>query len=180
MARRFARLKGGLPPLPPGYVGIPSDGMCLNVFLILRPPNDPGRVLLGRVAPDLRWEEVGGLDPSRVKGVSDRWILPASQLLLLEGPDAAARRIGQELLGIHPDPLPPPTVFSETYRRSSSEGADPHWDLHFMYSLDGPAVPPRHPLWKELEYVRVAETPRTAFARGHGDVLELAGLPPAD
>ncbi|MCI4373633.1 MAG: hypothetical protein L3K02_08350, partial [Thermoplasmata archaeon] len=61
----------------------------------------------------------------------------------------------------------------------ASESEDLHWDLHFIFTLRGPPNPPTSPLWKVLEYVPVANTPRNAFARGHGDILELIGLLPA-
>ncbi|MGA8275385.1 MAG: hypothetical protein WB789_07285 [Thermoplasmata archaeon] len=152
--------------------------MCLNVFVVLRDPAGPDRVLLGRVAPDPRWEEIGALDRPRLERMGDRWMLPSSQLILLEGPDEAARRVGNEQLGIDLNPLPEPQVFSETYPRRRSENADPHWDLHFIFTLQGPPTLPRSTLWKDLEYVPVANTPRTAFGRDHGDILELVGLRP--
>jgi 8-oxo-dGTP pyrophosphatase MutT (NUDIX family) len=179
MARRFARLRPGAPPFAPGFFGVPSDGMCLNVFLVVQPPDDPSRVLVGRPAPNPRWEEVGALDPSRLERLGDRWMLPSSQLVLLEAPDEAARRLANEQLGLDPGPLPPPRVFSDTYPRRGPPDADPHWDLHLLYLLRGPTAPPRTPLWKTLEYVAVATIPRVAFGRDHGDILDLIGLHPA-
>ncbi|MCI4373634.1 MAG: hypothetical protein L3K02_08355, partial [Thermoplasmata archaeon] len=114
MPRRFARFRPGAPPYAPGFYGVPSDGMCLNVFVILRSPDDSGRILLGRAAPDSRWEESGALDRSRLERLGDRWMLPSSQLILLEGPKEAARRVGNEQLETDLDPLPAPQVFSET------------------------------------------------------------------
>jgi ADP-ribose pyrophosphatase YjhB (NUDIX family) len=178
--RRFARLTRGPAPLSHGQALVPSDGMCLNAFLVLTDPADPKRVLLGRIAPDPRWEELGGLDPGRVARIGAGWMLPASQLLLFEAPGDAARRLARELLDLDLRISTPPQVFSDPYRRASSESDDPHWDLHFVYVSAGPARPPTHPLWRELRYVDVGNTPRAEFARGHGDVLELAGLPPRD
>jgi 8-oxo-dGTP pyrophosphatase MutT (NUDIX family) len=179
MARRFARLRPGSAPFAPGFYGVPSDGMCLNVFLVVRSPEGPGRALLGRVAPDPRWVEAGSLDEERISRIGDRWILPSSQLILFESPDDAARRLASEQLGIELDPVPAPQVFSDTYPRRGMPDADPHWDLHFIYSWVGPASPPRSSLWKSLEYVPVAKLPLTAFARDHGDILGLVGLPPS-
>jgi hypothetical protein len=178
MSRRFARLRPGPAPFDPGFYGVPSDGMCLNVFLVLRSPEDPTAVLVGSPAPDPRWEEVGALDAPRLARVGDRWMLPSSQLILFEAPDAAVRRVAQEQLGIDLGEVAPPQVFSDTYPRRGPPDLDPHWDLHFVYSLEGPAPPLRSALWKSLQYVRVADVPRTAFARDHGDILDLAGLPP--
>jgi hypothetical protein len=178
MSRRFARLRPGNAPFDAGFYGVPSDGMCLNVFLVVRSPDDGSRVLVGSPAADPRWEEVGALDTPRLGRIGDRWMLPSSQLVLLEGPAEAARRVAHEQLGIDLDEVPGPQVFSDTYPRRGPPGLDPHWDLHFVYSLQGPRAPAPAPLWKSLEYVRVTDTPRTAFARDHGDILELVGLPP--
>jgi len=152
--------------------------MCLNAFLIVRSPVDPERALVGRPSPDPRWEEVGALDPVRIQRLGDRWMLPSSQLLLLEGPEEAARRVGSEQLGMALGPLPPPRVVSDTYPLRGPADGDLHWDLHFIYSVSGPPLPPRYPLWRDLEYVPVRSTPRAAFGRGHGDILELVGLTP--
>jgi len=179
MVRRFARLRPGSTGLDPGYWTVPSDGMCLNTFLVLHAAADRRRILLGRIAPDPQWLEAGSLDADRIARIGDRWMLPASQLLLLESPDEAAHRIGVEQLGIELGPLPGPRVFSESWSRPGPPETDPHWDLHYVYELTGPDEAPRAPLWRELAYVPVGRTPRAAFARGHGDVLELAGVPPA-
>jgi 8-oxo-dGTP pyrophosphatase MutT (NUDIX family) len=176
MARRFARLRAHPLPTDPGFSAVPSDGMCLNAFLILRAPDDPGRVLLGKIAPGPHWADAGGLDAERAARVGDRWMLPSCQLLLFESPDDAARRIAREQLGIELGPGPAPQVFSESYGRPGSVEADPHWDLHFLFSRIGPARPPRSPLWKELAYLAASETSRTSLGRGHGDILTLAGL----
>ncbi|HTS33065.1 MAG TPA: hypothetical protein VMI55_03895 [Thermoplasmata archaeon] len=180
MARRFARMNPGSAPLGPAYSVVPSGGMCLSAFVVLSPPGEPKRVLVGRVAPDPRWEEIGALDPERAARFANHWMLPATQLLLFESPGEAARRIGRELLGLELTDLSGPQVFSEAYRRPESTAEDPHWDLHFVFRGTGPRTPPAHPLWRELTYLSVGETDRAGFARNHGDVLELAGWVPRD
>ncbi len=177
MVRRFARLRPGGEPPSPGSAGVPSDGMCLSVFLVFRPPNEPGRVLLGKMDPAARWGDLAALDAERVARFADRWVLPASHLLLFESPDAAAARVAKEQLGIDLADLPSPRVFSEAYGRPGAEGKDPHWDLDFVYDLVWPEPrPPRAAAWKELTLVDVARVPRAEFGRGHADVLELVGV----
>jgi hypothetical protein len=153
--------------------------MCLNVFLVVQDPHDAHRVLLGKVAPDSRWMDVGGLGPERVARVADRWMLPSRQLLLFEPPDAAARLVAEEQLGLALEPLPVPQVVSETYALPGSTVTDPHWDLHFIYRTIGPAVAPRNSLWDDLAYAPIGSTSRRQIARGHGDILEFAGFTPA-
>ncbi len=173
--RRYARLRTG--PADGDVNPLPDDGMCLNCFLIVRSRDRPDHVLLGQVDHAAPWGEFGGLGEDRVARIGDRWMLPASQLLLLESPDDAARRLGRELLGRPFDALPAPQVFSETYRRPASASRDPHWDLHYVYEFEWPGPPPaRGPLWRQLDYRPVRTMPAEQFARGHHDVLALVGL----
>jgi len=153
--------------------------MCLSVFLVFRDPEHPDRALLGKLDPSAPWEELSALGPDRVARFADRWLLPASQLLLFESPDDAARRVAREQLEMILTTVPLPHVFSETSQRDGAEGEDPHWDLHFIYDLPWPPARPVHARpWKELAFRRIADTPRSSFGRYHGDVLELIGLSP--
>jgi hypothetical protein len=133
------------------------------------------------VDPSGPWEELASLGPDRVGPLVDRWMLPASQLLLFESPDDAAQRVAREQLELDLVQLPSPRVFSETQTRVGAAGKDPHWDLHFIYEIAWPkGRPPRARPWKDLSFRTVNDTPRSTFGRGHGDVLELIGLSPAD
>ena len=175
--RRFARF--GSPPAP-GVAALPDDGMCLSVFLVVRAPDRPHDVLLGRIDPNGPWEQAAAIDGSRARRIGERWVLPASQLLLFEPVEAAARRISSEMLGRSDLVLGPPQLFSEAYRREGA-AVDPHWDLQFVYVADWPGGAPeryRGRLWKELAFVDVRTVPSAGFGRGHGDVLALVGLPP--
>ncbi len=177
MARQFARLRRGSVPDSPDVWVVPNDGMCLNVFLVLRPPDHPGQVLLGKVDPSAPWNDLSALGPDRIGRLLSRWILPASQLLLFESPDEGARRVAREQLGMELPELSAPHVFSEAYSRPGMEGKDPHWDLHFVYEIPWPKDRPlRASAWKELQLVDVGRTSRKEFGRGHADVLELVGL----
>jgi len=177
MVRQFARLRRGNVPESPDYSVVPSDGMCLNAFLVAHARGAPQRVLLGKIDPAAPWWELSGLGAERIARLRDRWVLPASQLLLLESPETAARRLATELLELDLGPLGAPRVFSETYGRADTEGRDPHWDLHFVYEFEWPdGRPARAAPWKQLALVDVPSTPRADFGRGHADVLELLGI----
>jgi hypothetical protein len=173
--RRFARLRNE--PATGEVSPVPDDGLCLNCFLVVRSRERPGAVLLGQIDHSAPWGEVGGLGAEREARIGDRWMLPASQLLLLEAPDDAARRLGRELLGRELDAVSTPRVFSETYRRPGSTAHDPHWDLHYVYEFEwsGPP-PPSGRMWRRLEYRPVRSMPAEEFARSHHDVLALVGL----
>jgi hypothetical protein len=173
--RRFARMRN--PPPTADVNPIPDDGMCLNCFLVVRSRDRPAEVLMGQVDPAAPWGEIGGLGAERLTRIGDRWMLPASQLLLLESPDDAARRLGRELLGQSLDPLPVPRVLSETYSRPGSTAHDPHWDLHYVYEIEWPGPPPaKGRMWRQLDFRPVRSMPATEFARSHHDVLALVGL----
>ncbi len=176
--RRFARLARSADR--PFVYEVPNDGMCLSAFLVVRPPSRPHEVLVGRMKATDAWEHAAGVHADRIRSTGDRWVLPASQLVFFERPDEAARRIAAEQLHLADLPLGSPRVFSEAYPRRDGP-QDPHWDLHFVYTVDRPSAspPPRGELWQELTYVDVRSTPASAFGRGHGDVLALVGLAPS-
>jgi hypothetical protein len=181
MERRFTRLRPGGSPPGPGYYVVPNDGMCLSTFLVLEHPEHAHQVLLGHLDPQAPWFELGSLEGSRLASIGARWMLPSSQLLFFEGPEEAARRILREQLVADLPDLPPPRIVSEAYRRPNSTATDPHWDLQFIYRARWPhAEPPRARPWKELVFVDVRTLSRAEIGRGHGDILELAGLPPRD
>lgn len=179
--RRFARLRRDPPPGRGGLFDLPDDGLCLSAFLVVQPSGRPHEVLAGRPAADPAWTEIGSLEGERLRSMADRWMLPASQLLFFESPEEAARRIAAEQLRRPDLSLPAPRIFSEAYSRPGGPAHDPHWDLHFVFRAEWPGgelAASRGSLWRELAFVDVTRTSATAFGRGHGDVLALAGLPP--
>jgi hypothetical protein len=176
-ARRYARLRAGDPSAHPGAVAVPDDGMCLSAFLVVRPADRPGDVLLGHLDPAADWARIGGIDPSRLAQIGERWMLPSSQLLLFESPATAAERIATEQLGTNLPGLEGPRIFSEAYRRPGGTAADPHWDLQFVFEASWPSRTfPTSPAFRELAFVEIARTPRASIARSQADVLELVGL----
>lgn len=179
--RRFARIRRAPLTDLPGASEAPDNGMCLSAFLMLEPPERPGFVLAGRIDPSTPWSQIGAVDPKRTALVAERWMLPSCQLLLFESPVDAATRILKEQLGSVPLPLTGPFVFSDPSVRPGAPGRDPHWDLHFVFRGRWPSGDAPHvPVWKRLEFVEVARTRRSEFARDQGDVLELVGLRPHD
>jgi ADP-ribose pyrophosphatase YjhB (NUDIX family) len=181
MERRYARFRRAPLADHTGAAEVPDNGMCLSVFLVLESPDRPGSVLAGQIDPAGPWWEVGAVDPRRVAMIGERWMLPSCQLLLFESPADAAQRILREQLGSGPIPLEGPAVFSDPSLRPTSPGKDPHWDIHFVYRgrwTGGKLA--TTPVWKRLDFLDVARTARSQFARDQGDVLELVGLPPKD
>ena len=178
--RKFARFRPTAEPDRMVFT-VPEDGMCVSTFLLLRPRGHSDRVLVGRLDPAAPWGHLGALDPRRAEMWSKGWMLPSSQLTYYESPEASARRIAQEQLGLELGELPAPLLMSDTTRRATGPPENLHWDMGFAYVLDGfPEEPPRHSAWKELRFISVGRTPRNEFVRGQEDVLWLAGMNCAD
>jgi 8-oxo-dGTP pyrophosphatase MutT (NUDIX family) len=160
---------------------VPEDGLCISTFLLLRPKGDAGRVLVGHLNPEAAWGHIGAVDAQRAQLWSKHWMLPSSQLVYYESPQESARRIAREQLGLELKSLPSPRLMSDSEQRPDAAPGDLHWDMGFVYVLDGfSEQPPRHPAWTELRFVEVAQTPRGEFVRSQADVLQLAGMPSAD
>ncbi len=172
--RHFCRFGSG--PASGGYSPLPPDGLCLSAFLLLSRPGRPGEVLVGRIDPTGPWERIGGLTPDRVRSSEGGWMLPSSHLLYFEAPEEALRRIAREQLGIDALGIGPIEVRSETYASRLHPERRRHWDLDFLARGEAPpAFSGRHPAWKELAFIDPRATGRSAFARSHDEILELAG-----
>ncbi len=160
---------------------VPTDGLCLSTFLVIRPRGQPDRVLVGRIDPAGPWAHIGGLDPSRAHQWSTGWMLPSCQLLYYEAPEESAHRIAREQLGVELSPLPTPLLMSDSDQRPTAAKGDLHWDIGFVYVIDNFSDrPPHHSAWTDLRFVEVSMTRRTDYVRSHQDVLRLAGMPCAD
>ena len=178
-ARRFARFR----PTERTIQGrrfwtVPEGGLCLSTFIVVRPVQAPTRVLLGRPDPLARWEQMATLESAHLQSIGDRWILPASHLLEYESPADSAERIQREQLGVPPFPLQGPQVFSEAYPSAIDPESGKHWDIHFVFRGEWAFDHfPQSGSWRELRFMDRSTLTRADIARGHADILELAGLP---
>jgi ADP-ribose pyrophosphatase YjhB (NUDIX family) len=160
---------------------VPEDGLCLSTFLVLRPKGHQEKVLVGHLKPGTVWGHIGAIDARRAELWSKGWMLPSSQLAYYESPEDSARRIAREQLGIELAQLPTPILMSDSEQRSTALPGSLHWDMGFVYVLDGfSEEPPQHPAWAELRFVDVSKVPRREFVRSQDDVVRLAGLKAAD
>ncbi len=156
---------------------VPPDGLCLSAFVVLSSTERPSFVLLGKIDPAAPWDHLGSLDPTRVEAWKDRWMLPASHLLLLESPQDAAGRILRELVGLSSVPLEGPKVISEVYTPERHPTARQHWDLEFIFQGKVPERSVRrNQAWRELEFVDTRSLENEDLARTHGDILGHAGF----
>jgi ADP-ribose pyrophosphatase YjhB (NUDIX family) len=175
--RRFCRFSDSR-PTSEGFWRLPTDGMCLSVFVILSPAGQADQVLVGQIDPSAPWARIGALDPARVRlwrEVGD-WMLPSCHLQFYESPQDAGNRILAEQLGLEGIELSGPQVFSETYTPPRHPTEHQHWDLDFLFRGElARSAPPHHPAWRQLRFLAPSSTPRRSFTRLHDDILELAG-----
>jgi ADP-ribose pyrophosphatase YjhB (NUDIX family) len=178
--RKFARFRPTA-EIERMVFSVPTDGLCLSTFLVIRPKGRPEQALLGRINPEGAWAHIGAMDASRAKQWSGGWMLPSCQLLFYESIEASARRIAKEQLGIELGELPTPLVMSDSEQRPMAAKGDLHWDIGYVYVIDGYSGPtPKHSAWTDLKFVEVAKTSRREYVRSQQDVLWLAGMPVAD
>ncbi len=144
--------------------------ICISSFLVS--VDDEG-VLVGRIQDPVRWMSMDRI----VSGEAfrgDRWVLPATHLLMGEHPEEAARRIVDEQLGARCHDLKLWRVLSFA-APMPSRGQELHWDLCFVYTaeLEVTAVPTN---FSELRRLPPSELSGDVFSRGHGEVLESLGV----
>ncbi len=179
---RFARYR----PTERSIVGrrfwsVPEGGVCLSAFIVLPTVETPTTVLLVRPDAHAPWEQMATLEDAHVRSIGNRWILPASHLLEFESPTDAAGRILRQQLGNPTLWLRGPEVFSEAYPSVIDPESGRHWDLHFVFSSDCPSDRlPKSAAWREVAFLDPRALTRADIARGHADILALAGLPVGD
>ena len=154
---------------------LPPDGLCLSSFVLLSSDAKRSDVLVGRLDPSAPWDRIGALDPRRIELNAPGWMLPSCHLIYYESPEAAARRVLREQLGLGDVPLDPPLVFSEMYVPRRHPDLGEHWDIEFVFRATLASAPRSHPAWRELRFVDPRSTPRESFTRSHDEVLELVG-----
>lgn len=155
---------------PSGFQHLPEGGMCLSAFLFVKRGN---RILLGKYADDPAWEDLTGLDRERLRVHGRAWTIPASHLKYGEDPREAARRVGEEVLGLTGLNYSDPQVEVDLYEPKRFPGRD-HYDLWFLVdALLPPTTKVVKPSWyAALEWQDPKALPRDSYARGHEDVVE--------
>lgn len=169
-----------VPPADHGFglfgpdFGVPLGGFCLSVFVLVE---RDGGLLVGRMAPDDRWEQAW--QPNMVHYEGDRYDalfdglrLPSTYLREGEHPADAAARVWTDQLGLPGTPdLGSPGILSEAAPSRRAPEAN-HWDVAFLYAVDGPDSlpdPPAH--WASLDYAEVDALDAEAFVMLHGEIL---------
>jgi len=158
---------------------IPEGGICLSAFLIISSRGED-KVLMGHLNPKGNWDHIGALDKTRLEWFKDGWMLPSSHLIMHESPQAAARRILFEQLGLEESQVEvsDPICVSETYRAERfPERKQDHWDIEFIFkgTMNSSATPSKPELWNELKFVDITKTKKEEITRSHEDILKHLG-----
>ena len=153
----------------------PPASVCLSSFVAVR---NCKAILAGRMDRLDIWLDRFYVSPTNGPTflASGKLLLPASHLLWYESPLNAAERVLKEqaLLEVPKEKLK--LVDAQSHLRPSARDPSiPHWDICFVYSVELPGGELKQPEWFK-DFGFKSNLKADDFTRGHGDVLEEAGL----
>ncbi|HYB03346.1 MAG TPA: hypothetical protein VED17_02715 [Nitrososphaerales archaeon] len=155
---------------------VPPGSVCISSFVVVK--DGKGGTLAGRMEKLDVWLERFYMSP--VMGptyvASGKLVLPASHILWYESPLDASQRILNEMALIEVPKEQIGLVDVQSHLRpSTNDPSVPHWDLCLVYKVDNYQGKIKQPEWfKDFGFKTNLKT--EDFTRGHGDVLEEAGL----
>lgn len=155
-----------------GMPKVPKNGLCISTFIVINERGNQRNILAGRINPKAPWDHIGAINPGRLERITKRWMLPSSHLILLESPEAAARRLLKEQLELDESKVQmskQPIVFSDVSETQ-------HWDIGFIYrgNMDRQDLPKSPSAWEELKFLNFDSTPESDYARFHNYVISYA------
>jgi len=113
---------------------------------------------------------------------SDRYLLPARHLAWYESPLEAAADTLQKQVRLKAPKKNIKLLTVQSHLRGDPDSTEQpaHWDICFVYEVRLPAKAARRlkqlPWWRDLRFVPLSSLSVDDFTRGHGDVLQEAGL----
>lgn len=159
---------------------VPPGGTCLSSFVVV---TSGRRILVGKMTRPEIWVAKFLVGPkfAPVYAESAKYVLPARHLHWYESPMEAALSVLQEQVGLDVPENRVSLVDVQSHVSGEIDGKEPpHWDLCFLYQTKVPekvASKLPRPLWfSELAFKPLQGLGPGDFTRGHGDVLELAGM----
>jgi len=160
---------------------VPPGGTCLSSFVMA---TNGQKILVGKMARPEIWVERFLVGPkfAPVYASSGKYILPARHLHWYESPLEAAHSVLTDQVGIDvpKSRLSLAEVQSHVSGDVHDEKEPPHWDLCFLYRTQVPdrlAAKLSTPEWfSYLAFRPMRSLEPGDFTRGHGDVLEAAGM----
>jgi len=160
---------------------VPPGGTCLSSFVVVS--NGQG-ILVGKMDRPEIWVKrflVGPAFANRY-ATSGKYLLPARHLHWYESPLEAAQSVLRDQVGldIPENKISLAQVQSHVSGDIDDEKEPPHWDICFVYKTQvskGVAAKLRRPEWfSELVFKPLRNQKQDDFTRGHGDVLQMAGM----
>lgn len=156
---------------------VPPGTVCISSFVAVNDGKDG--VLAGRMDHLDIWLDRFFMNP--VTGptyvASGKLVLPASHLAWYESPLDAAQRILREMALI--DDVPKDRIklvdVQSHLRPRTSDPSIPHWDICVLYKVDSYQGKIKQPEWFK-DFGFKSDLKIDDFTRGHGDILEEAGL----
>lgn len=160
---------------------VPPGGTCLSSFVVV---SNGRKILVGKMGRPEIWTERFLVGPkfAPIYTGSGKYVLPARHLHWYESPLEAANSVLRDQVGLK---VPQGGVsLVDVQSHVSGDVADekepPHWDICFLYRAevsDKQAARIRRPEWfTELAFKPLGGLKQDDFTRGHGDVLQVAGL----
>ena len=133
---------------------MPEAGFCASSFVIVR---KGAKILAGIPRDQRRWRtqwqpNINAYSPRDQVAEFASWRLPAAFLYEGEHPEDAARRVLRDQLRIGARKLGPPVIHS-FYDPSTWYPGHRHYDLCFVYQVQGVAPRTVPSWWQRLEFV---------------------------
>jgi len=160
---------------------VPPGGTCLSSFVVV---SDGRRVLVGKMGRPEIWVErfLVGRERAPIYAASGKYVLPARHLHWYEPPLEAALGVLRDQIGVDipANKVSLVAVQSHLSGDIDDEKEPPHWDICFLYRAQvsrSLAERLRRPEWfTELAFKPLGSLKPSDFTRGHGDVLQTAGM----
>jgi ADP-ribose pyrophosphatase YjhB (NUDIX family) len=160
---------------------VTPGGTCLSSFVLL---SSGRKILVGKMSRPEIWIERFLVGPkyAPVYAGSGKYVLPARHLHWYESPLEAACSVIRDQIGldIPASRVSLADVQSFVSGEVNDEKEPPHWDICFLYRAQVPdkiAAKLARPEWfSELEFKPLKTLKQDDFTRGHGDVLQTAGM----
>jgi len=160
---------------------VPLGGTCLSSFMVV---SNGQRILVGKMDRPEIWIERFLVGPkfAPIYAASGKYILPARHLHWYESPLEAAASVLRDQVGLDVpvDKISLLAVQSYVSGDINDEKEPPHWDICFVYKTQiskSLAAKLGRPEWfSELAFKPLWSLKQEDFTRGHGDVLQTAGM----
>jgi hypothetical protein len=160
---------------------VPPGGTCLSSFVVV---SSGQGVLVGKMGRPEIWIERFLVGPrfAAVYASSGKYVLPARHLHWYESPLDAAQSVLRDQIGldVSGSRITLVDVQSHVSGDINDEKEPAHWDICFLYQTrvsKSVAARLRRPEWfSELAFKPLGSLKQDDFTRGHGDVLQVAGM----